>query len=103
MNCYLRILKKSKFSHVKMHCSIKFKLQLGCITFGRKTYGMESKFLFASESGHSADLVFEYIHQLKLYIRSDEVEVNEIVDLGFLKKIDSDYMIIDYFFLFFKL
>ena len=55
------------------------------------------------ESGLSADLVFEYIHQLKLYIRSDEVEGDEIIDLGFLKKIDPNYMIIDYFFLFFTL
>ena len=47
------------------------------------------------KSEYSADLAFEYIHQVKLYIRSEEVEVDEIVDLEFLKKINSDYMIID--------
>ena len=46
------------------------------------------------KSGHSANWAFEYIHQIKLYIRSDEVEVDEIVDLEFLKKTDPDYMII---------
>ena len=45
--------------------------------------------------GHSADLAFEYICQLKLFIRSDEVEVDEIVDLEFHKKFDPDYMITD--------
>ena len=47
------------------------------------------------KSEYSANLAFEYIHQVKLYIRSEEVEVDEIVDLEFLKKINSDYMIID--------
>ena len=47
------------------------------------------------KEGHSTDLAFEYIHQIKLYIRSNEVEVDEIVDLEFLTKIDPDYMIID--------
>ena len=42
---------------------------------------------------HSADLAFEYINQIKLYIRTNEVEVNEIVDLEFLRKIDPDYVI----------
>ena len=47
------------------------------------------------KSGYSTILAFEYIHQLKLYIRSEEVEVDEIVDLEILKKIEPDYMIID--------
>ena len=47
------------------------------------------------KSGHSTNLAFEYIHQIKLYIRSDEVEIDKIVDLEFLKKIDPDYVIID--------
>ena len=38
------------------------------------------------KSGYSANLAFECIHQLKLYTRSEEVEVDEIVDLEFLKK-----------------
>ena len=46
-------------------------------------------------AGHSNNLAFEYIYQIKLYICSDDVEVDEIVDLTFLKKIDPDYMIID--------
>ena len=37
------------------------------------------------EGGHSADLAFVYIHQIKLYIRSDEVEVDEIVELKLMK------------------
>ena len=49
----------------------------------------------ALRSGYSANLVFEYIHQLKLYISSEEVEVDEIVDLEFLKKSRPDYMIKD--------
>ena len=71
----------------------------------QKTYGMVKQIFVRKfcKSGHSADLVFEYIHQLKLYIRSDEVEGDEIIDLGFLKKIEPNYMIIDYFFLFFTL
>ena len=52
------------------------------------------------KSGYSTNLAFEYIHQLKLYIRSEEVEVDEIVDLEILKKIEPDYMIIDYFWVF---
>ena len=34
-------------------------------------------------------------HGIKLYICSDEVEFDETVDLGLLKKIDPNYMIID--------
>ena len=58
--------------------------------WAQKNYGMVKQ-----KSQHSADLAFECIHQIKLYIRSNEVEVDEIVDLEFLKKIDPDYMIID--------
>ena len=47
------------------------------------------------KSGYSAHLAFDYIHQLKLYIPSEKFEVNAIVDLEFLKKIDPDYMIIN--------
>ena len=47
------------------------------------------------KSGYSTNLAFEYIHQLKLYIHSEDFEVDEIVDLEFLKKIDPDYMIIN--------
>ena len=39
------------------------------------------------EGGHSADLAFVYIHQIKLYIRSDEVEVDEIVELKLMKQL----------------
>ena len=47
------------------------------------------------ETGHSANLAFEFLYQIKLHICSDEVEVDEIIDLELLKKIDPDYMIID--------
>ena len=47
------------------------------------------------KSGYSTKLAFEYIHQLKLYIHSEDFEVDEIVDLEFLKKNDPDYMIIN--------
>ena len=47
------------------------------------------------KSGYSTNLAFEYIHQLKLYICSEEVEVDEIVALEFLKKIDPHHLIID--------
>ena len=42
-----------------------------------------------------SNLTFEYIHQIKLYIRSDEVEIDEIVDLELLKQTYPNYMIMD--------
>ena len=36
-----------------------------------------------SKGGHSVNLAFEYVYQLKLYISSDAVEVDEIIDLEF--------------------
>ena len=47
------------------------------------------------KAGHDTSLAIEYIYQTKLYMCSDEVEVDEIVDLKLLEKIDPDYMIID--------
>ena len=65
--------------------------------WAQKNYAMIKQIFVRKfcKSGYSANLAFEYIHQLKLYIRSEEVEVDKIVDLEFLKKIDPDYMIID--------
>ena len=65
---------------------IRIKLHLGCVTLGTKQL-CNVKQIFVRKickSGYSAKLAFEYIHQLKLYIRSEEVEVDEIVDLEFL-------------------
>ena len=76
-------------------------LNLNCnwdaLPWVQKNYAMIKQIFVRKfcKSGYSANLAFEYIHQLKLYIRSEEVEVNKIVDLEFLKKIDPDYMIID--------
>ena len=71
----------------------------------QKNYGMIKQIFVCkfSKTTYSADLAFEYIHEIKLYIRSDKVEVDEIVDLEFLKEIDPDYTIIDNFFLFLEL
>ena len=74
--------------------------------WAEKTYSL-AKQIFVHQickAGHGANLAFEYIHQIKLCIRCSEVEVDEIVDIEFLKKIDPDYKIIDYvFFAFLKL
>ena len=45
------------------------------------------------KAGYSTNLAFQYIYQIKLFISIDEVEVDEIVDLELLKKIDPDYMV----------
>ena len=52
------------------------------------------------KEGYGANLAFEYIHQIKLDIQSNEIELDEIVDLEFLKEIDPDCMITDRFFCF---
>ena len=46
----------------------------------------QNKFLFARfvKGDLAFDLAFEYVYQLKLYIRSDEFDVNEMIDLEFL-------------------
>ena len=56
------------------------------LPWAQKTYGMVKQIFFPKicKGGHSANLAFEYIHQVKLYIRSNKVEVDEIVDLEFL-------------------
>ena len=67
------------------------------LPWAEKIYGM-AKQIFVSKickAGHSTDLAFKYSYQIKLYIRSDEVEVDEIIDLELLKKVDLDYLIID--------
>ena len=67
------------------------------LPWAEKNYGMAKQIFTRKfcETGHSADLAFEFIYQIKLHICSDEVEVDEIIDLELLKKIDPDYMIID--------
>ena len=58
------------------------------LPWAEKIYGM-AKQIFVSKickAEHSADLAFEYSYQIKLYICSDEIEVDEIIDLQFLKK-----------------
>ena len=65
--------------------------------WAEKNYGI-AKQIFVwkiCKTGYSTNLAFEYIYHIKLYIRSDEVEVDEIVDLELLKKIDPGYMVID--------
>ena len=42
------------------------------------------------KAGHDTSLAIEYIYQTKLSMCSDEVEVDEIVDLKLLEKIDPD-------------
>ena len=67
------------------------------LPWGEKNYGM-AKHIFVRKickAGHDVNLPFEYIYQLKIYIRSDEVEVDEIVNLEFFKRIDPDFMITD--------
>ena len=76
-------------------------LNLNCnwdpLPWAQKNYAMIKQSFVRKfcKSGYSTNPAFEYIHQLKLYMCSEEVEVDEIVDLEFLKKIDPDYMIID--------
>ena len=67
------------------------------LPWAQKTYGMAKQIFVRKfcKSGHRANLAFEHIHQIKLYIQSDEVKADEIVDLEFVKKIDPYYMIID--------
>ena len=67
------------------------------LPWAEKNYGMAKQIFTRKfcETGHSANLAFEFLYQIKLHICSDEVEVDEIIDLELLKKIDPDYMIID--------
>ena len=71
------------------------------LPWAEKIYGMTKKTFVSKlcQPGHGANLAFKYIHQIKLYIRSNEPEVDEIFNLKLLNKIDPDYMIIDFFFL----
>ena len=70
------------------------------LPWAEKIYGMAKKTFVSKicKAGHGANLAFKYIYQIKLYICSNEVEVDEIVHLELLNKIDPDYMIIDLFF-----
>ena len=65
--------------------------------WAQKNYAMIKQIFVRKfcKSGYSTNLAFEYIHQLKLYICSEEAEVDEIVALEFLKKIDPHHLIID--------
>ena len=67
------------------------------LPWAQKNYAMIKQIFVRKicKSGYSAKLAFDYIHQLKLYIHSEAVEVDEIVDLEFLTKVNPDYMIID--------
>ena len=67
------------------------------LPWAEKNYGMAKQVFIwkICKAGHNANLAFEYIYQLKLYICKGQGEVDELVDLEFLKRIDPDYMIID--------
>ena len=67
------------------------------LTWAEKIYGMAKQIFVQKicEAGDSVNLAFEHIYQIKLYIRSDEAKVDEMVNLELLKKLDPDYMIID--------
>ena len=89
-------LKNQNFVMLIRILALNLRCNWDALPWAEKSYEMVKEIFVRKfcKSGHSADLAFEYIYQLKLYIRSDEVEVDEIVDLEFLKKIDPDYMII---------
>ena len=70
---------------------------LEALSWAVKIYGI-AKQIFVSKickAGTASNLTFEYIHQIKLYIRSNEVEIDEIVDLELLKQTYPNYMIMD--------
>ena len=53
------------------------------------------------ERGHSSCLAMDYMERIKLFYKSnsDGNNIEEIVNLEFLQKIDADFMIIDWFFI----
>ena len=59
------------------------------LPWGQKNYEMAKQIFVRKicKAGHSANLAFKYIYQLKLYICNDDVKVDEIVELELLKKL----------------
>ena len=77
--------KKKKKNLVRLFRIIATNLRCNqeALPWAEKIYGMVKQ-IFVSKickTGHGANLAFKYIHQIKLYIHSSEVEIDEIVDL----------------------
>ena len=67
------------------------------LPFAQNYYGLAKQIFVKKicQTGHSACLAFEYINCIKKLHKSNYMELETIIDMEFLQKIDPDFMIID--------
>ena len=67
------------------------------LPFAQKYYGLAKQIFVKKicETGHSTCLTFECINCIKKFYKSNDIELETIIDTEFLQKIDPDFMIID--------
>ena len=67
------------------------------LPFAQKCYRLARQIFVKKicDIGHSPCLAFDYISRIKKYYKSNEMELETIIDMDFLEKIDPDYMIIE--------
>ena len=64
------------------------------LPFAQKYYGLARQiFVKICDMGHLPCLAFDYISRIKKYYKSNETELETIMNMDFLEKIDPDYMI----------
>ena len=67
------------------------------LPFAQNYYGLAKQIFVKKicQTGHSACLAFEYINCIKKLHKPNYMELETIIDMEFLQKIDPDFMIID--------